>query len=287
MLFIVGAITVIFCVFGGFVLHGGKLGVLHQPTEYLIIGGAAVGAFIISNPKAVITGTLNAVKGILKGPSHKKEDYLELLCLLYQVCKLIKSKGALAIEAHVENPHESSLFQQFPHFLHDHHAVPFLCDYLRLWTLGTDNPHEMEALIDEELETHHHELSAVSDAVQAVADALPALGIVAAVLGVINTMGSISEPPEVLGKLIAAALVGTFLGILLAYGFVGPMASSLKATFAAESKYYQCIKAALLAHMNGSAPAVTVEFARKTLSSDVRPSFYEVETAVSELPAPA
>lgn len=287
MLFIVGSLVVTISVFGGFVLHGGQMGVLYQPTEYLMIGGSAIGAFIISNPKAVINAVLSSMKGVMKGPSHKKEHFLELLCLLYQVCKLIKAKGALAVESHVENPHESQLFAEFPHFLHDHHAVPFLCDYLRLWTLGTDNPHEMEALIDEELETHHHEVESISGAIQAVADALPALGIVAAVLGVINTMGSISEPPEVLGKLIAAALVGTFLGVFLAYGFIGPMASSLKASFEAEGKYFQCIKAALLAHMNGSAPAVTVEFARKTLPSDVRPTFYEVETAVSELPAPA
>lgn len=287
MLFLVGTAVVILCVFGGYVAAGGHMAILFQPFEFVIIGGAAIGGFIIANPKPVIKATLGSFKKLMKGSAYGKAAYLELLCLLYSVCKLVKSKGVLAIEAHVEKPHESPLFQQFPTFHKDHHMTEFLCDYLRLWTLGTDNPHELEALIDEEIETHHHEMLAASDAVQAMADAMPALGIVAAVLGVIHTMGSISEPPEVLGHLIGAALVGTFAGILMSYGFVAPMASSLKATFNAESKYLFCIKAALLAHMNGSAPAVTVEFARKTLTSDMRPSFYDVEQAVSQLPAPA
>lgn len=287
MLFLIGAGVVIFCVFGSYMASGGHMAILFQPFEFLIIGGAAVGGFIIGNPKAVISATLKSLKKLLKGSAYTKASYLELLSLIYAVCKLVKSKGVLAIEAHVENPHDSTLFQQFPTFHHDHHMVAFLCDYLRLWTLGTDNPNELETLMDEEIETHHHEHMAVADAVQSMADAMPALGIVAAVLGVIHTMGSITEPPEVLGHLIGAALVGTFAGILMSYGFIAPMASSLKATFNAESKYLFCIKAGLLAHMNGCAPAVTVEFARKTLTSDVRPTFYEVEEAVAQLPAAA
>jgi chemotaxis protein MotA len=191
----------------------------------------------------------------------------------------------LTLEAHIENPEDSDLFAGFPTFSSDHHVVSFLCDYLRMISLGTENPHEIEALMDEEIETHHHEKMQVAGAVQSMADALPALGIVAAVLGVIKTMGSITEPPEILGKLIGGALVGTFLGVFCAYGFVGPIATMLKATYEAESKYYQCMKAGILAYLAGHAPAICVEFARKALLSDVRPSFYEVEDAVSTLTA--
>ena len=266
---------------------GGKIAVLIQPFELVIIGGAALGAFIISNPKPVIMKTFKCIGPLLKGPPHNKAAYLELLGLQFTLFKLLKSKGVLAIEAHVENPDESDLFQQFPKFYKDKHAVTFLCDYLRLMTLGSDKPHEMEELMDEEIEIHHHEQGTIAGAVQAVSEGLPALGIVAAVLGIIKTMGSISEPPEVLGKLIGGALVGTFLGVLLAYGFVGPFAASLKSIYDAESKYYECIKAGLLAHMHGYAPAISVEFARKTLMSNFRPTFYEVEEACAELPNPA
>jgi chemotaxis protein MotA len=287
MLFGIGVITVMVCVFGGYVAMGGHLMALNQPMELVIIGGAGLGAYMISNSGRVLKGTLSNIKKVMKGPPYSKTDYLELLSLLYQVMKLVKSKGVLAIESHIENPKDSALFQQFPKFHSDHHAVDFLCDYLRLWTLGMDNPNEMEDLINEDIETHHAELHEVGHAVQNLGDAFPALGIVAAVLGIIKTMGAISEPPEVLGKLIGGALVGTFLGILIAYGFVGPMAASLNGHFEAEGKYYQCIKAGLLAHMNGCAPAVSIEFARKTLTSDVRPSFYEVEETVGQLPPPA
>jgi chemotaxis protein MotA len=224
---------------------------------------------------------------LLKGEKYNKDSYIELLCMLYAVFKLAKSKGSLALEAHVENPEESSLFAQYPKFQHDHHAVVFICDYLRLLTLGTDNHHEMETLMDEEIETHHEEHLVVVGAISALADGLPALGIVAAVLGVIHTMGSISEPPEVLGHLIGGALVGTFCGILFAYGFAAPIAASVKARGDAELKYFLCMKAGILAYMQGYAPAVAVEFARKALGTDVRPSFYEVETACEAAPAAA
>jgi chemotaxis protein MotA len=191
----------------------------------------------------------------------------------------------LALETHVENPDESDLFNQFPGFHDNHHAVTFVCDYLRMMSLGSESPHEMEALMDEEIETHHHENHRVAAAIQSMADALPAFGIVAAVLGVIKTMGSISEPPEVLGTLIGGALVGTFLGVFVPYGMVGPIAQVLGTVHEAETKYYQCIKAGMLAYLNGYAPAVCVEFARKALESDVRPTFYEVEEAVGALPA--
>jgi len=284
MALIIGIVVVIGCTFGGYVAMGGKLGVLWQPFEVVIIVGAAIGAYVIGNPGPVLKGTMGALKKAMSGSRYSKTAYLELLGLLYSVLKLAKTKGPLALEQHIENPDQSELFKQFPNFAKDHHAVTFLCDYLRMMTLGVENPHEMETLMDEEIETHHHEHEAVAGALQTMADGMPALGIVAAVLGVIKTMGSISEPPEVLGKLIGGALVGTFLGVWISYGFLAPIASKAKASYEAEGKYLQCIKAALLAHMHDCAPAVSVEFARKALLSHERPSFMEVEEAVEALP---
>ena len=283
MLIIIGAVVVVACVFGAFSVHGNLL-VLIQPVEFVIILGAAIGAFIIGNTKANIKQVFKGLKRALKGPTYKKADYVELLSVLYQLFKLAKTKGMLALEQHVEKPDESALFNQFPKFLKDHHAVEFLCDYLRMMTLGTENPNEVETLMDAELETHHQELHGASHAVQNMADGMPALGIVAAVLGVIVTMGSITEPPKVLGELIGAALVGTFFGVLVSYGFLAPIASAIQGVDNADGKYYQCMKAGLLAHMQGYPPAVSVEFARKVLLSTERPNFYEVEQAVSALP---
>jgi chemotaxis protein MotA len=285
MLVIIGSVVVIACVVGGYIANGGHLDVLWQPFELIIILGAAIGSFVTANRRPVLAATGGAVMGLLKGEKHNKEAYLELLSLMYSIFKIAKSKGALALEAHVENPDESAVFAQFPVFMSQHHAVVFLCDYLRLLTLGSDNHHEMETLMDEELETHHLENSAVASAIQTIADGLPALGIVAAVLGVIHTMGSITEPPAVLGHLIGGALVGTFMGVLLAYGFVGPIAAAVKARNEAEARYFICIKGAILAYMQGYAPSVAIEFARKAVASDVRPTFYEVESAVEALPA--
>ena len=287
MFFIIGSVVVIAAVLGGYLLIGGHLVVLFQPFEWLIIMGAALGAFITANRKPVLMAAASSLAGLLKGERYDKEAYLELLSLLYSIFKLAKTKGALALEQHVEHPEESSLFQRFPRFHADHHASVFVCDYLRLITLGTDNHHQMETLMDEDIETHHEEHQAVVTAVQNMADGLPALGIVAAVLGVIHTMGSITEPPAVLGHLIGGALVGTFMGVLLSYGFVGPVAAAIKGRGEAEQRYFLCIKAAILAYMQGYAPSVAVEFARKSLNTDVRPSFYEVEEAVEALPAAA
>lgn len=285
MFFIVGFIVVILSVLGGYAALGGKLGVLWQPFEFVIIGGAAIGAYIIANPKEVLAKSGKAFALVIKSPKYDKEAYLDLLSLQYQIYKLAKSKGALALEAHVEEPEESELFNAFPKILEDKAALTFFCDYLRLITMGTDNPHEIESLMDEEIETHHEEHMLISTAFQTMADGTPALGIVAAVLGVIKTMGSITEPPEVLGQLIGGALVGTFLGVFLAYGFIGPLASSLKSRYEAEAKYFQCMKAGLLAYLHGYAPAICAEFARKALLSSVRPTFYEVEERVAELPS--
>jgi chemotaxis protein MotA len=281
MLVIVGWVVVIVCTLGGYAALGGKLGVLWQPFEFVIIVGSGIGAYIVANSKTILKATAREVKVNFKGNKYNKEAYLELLSMLYAVFRTAKTKGWLALEQHIENPHESELFKQFPVFYHDHHAVTFLCDYLRIVSMGSDNAFEIEALMDEELNTHHAELHQVSGAMQTMADGMPALGIVAAVLGVIKTMGSISEPPEVLGKLIGGALVGTFLGVWVSYGFVGPLASSLKIRHENEGKYYQAIKVALLANLQGYAPALAVEFARKTLFSDVRPTFAEVEEATS------
>tara|TARA_B100000315_G_scaffold260510_1_gene322482 strand:- start:2961 stop:3824 length:864 start_codon:yes stop_codon:yes gene_type:complete len=284
MFFIIGFVVVFGSVVGGYVAAGGHMDVLWQPFEFVIIGGAALGQFVIGNPKSVVSGVAGSFGKILKGGKYNKESYLELLSVLYSVFRLAKSKGDLALEAHVEKPEDSSLFAKFPGFAADHHAVEFLCDYLRLLTLGASTSHEVEAVMEQELETHHGEDHLITHAIDDMGQAFPALGIVAAVLGVIHTMGSITEPPEVLGHLIGGALVGTFFGILMSYGLVTPMASSLGKTFAADSKYMECIKVGIVAHMQGYAPQVSIEFARKVLGTDVRPSFAEVEEQIQNIP---
>jgi chemotaxis protein MotA len=285
---IIGLITVVACTMGGYILQGGHMQVLMKaaPLELVIMGGTVAGGFIIANPSVVIKRTLKALGMLLKKPKYSKASYIELLCMMYQVFKQAKTKGMLTLEQHIENPHESSLFAQFPGFQHDHHATDFFCDYLRLVTLGSDKPYEIEALMDEELQVHHDEDAGMVTALQNIADGLPAIGIVAAVLGVIHTMGSISEPPEVLGRLIGGALVGTFMGVWMAYGLFGPMSNSLKAILEAEGKYLQCLKVGILAHLQGFAPSISVEYARKALLSEVRPTFAEVEEATGALPPP-
>ena len=283
MLVMVGCVVVAIAVVGGYAIPGGHLAVLWQPFEFMIILGAAVGALLISNTKTILSGVGKSFGRMIKGPKHKKEGYGELLSLLHQLFKLAKSKGNLALEAHIENPEESALFAEFPLVMADHHAMDFLCDYLRLVTMGSENQHELEDLMNQDLETHHHEETVVAGALNAMSDGLPALGIVAAVLGVIHTMGSITEPPEVLGHLIGAALVGTFFGILCSYGFVGPMAAALGNIIEADAKFFTCMKAGMLAHVAGHPPVISVEFARKTLPSDVRPTFAELEEAFENL----
>jgi chemotaxis protein MotA len=256
MFVIIGIVTVFVCVLGGYVAMGGKLAALWQPFEVVIIVGAAIGAVIIGNPKSVIGKLGKGFGKAAKGPADKQDDYIELLSVQYQIFKIARSYGMLTLEAHIENLDDSDLFNQFPSFHNNHHAIEFFCDYLRMISLGNETSHEMEALMDEEIETHHHENHRIASAIQAMADGLPALGIIAAVLGVIKTMGSISEPPEVLGKLIRGALVGIFLGVFLADRIVGPIAQVLGTVREAETKYYQCMKAGMLAYLNGYAPAV-------------------------------
>jgi len=285
MRLIIGTLVVFLSVLGGYAAMGGHLEVLFQPFEFVIILGAAIGAFIIGNTGPVLKQAGGVFNTLFRGPRYDKAAYVELLGLQFSLFKLVQAKGLLALEPHIENPESSSIFQRFPTFAKNHHAVEFLCDYLRMVTLGTNVVHEMESLMDEELETHHQEQERLVNAIQALADGTPALGIVAAVLGVIKTMGAISEPPEVLGHLIGGALVGTFFGVFVAYGFFGPMAQSLRNIYEAESKYFLSMKVGLLAHMSGYAPAIAIEFARKALMSEVRPTFAEVDEATANLPA--
>ncbi len=287
MRLIVGTILVFVCVFGSYAAMGGHLEVLWQPFEFVIILGAAIGAFIIGSPGPVLKAVPAMFGTLMKGAKYKQACYVELLAMQFALYKLARQKGMTAIEPHIENPSESTLFNAFPTFAANHHAVEFVCDYMRMLAMGADNVHQIEALMDEELETHHQEQERIVSAMQSLADGTPALGIVAAVLGVIKTMGSISEPPEVLGGLIGGALVGTFFGVFVAYGFFAPMTASLKSTFEAESKYYLSLKAGLLAHISGQPPVMSVEFARKALFSEVRPTFSEVEAATAALPATA
>ena len=284
MLLIAGCAIVIFSVFGGYVLNNGHIGVLWQPFEFLIILGAGLGGVITGNTKVVLGQIGKEIGHLMKGPKYQKEHYLELLTMLFQVFKIAKTKGLLALEQHIEKPEESPLFQQFPKFYSDHHAVAFLCDYLRLMSLGADDPHALADLIDEELEVHHFHYTRVATAIQQLGDGIPALGIVAAVLGVIHTMGSITEPPEVLGHLIGGALVGTFFGVFASYGFIAPIAGGLNAIYASEASYFKCMKVGLIAHLTGYAPAISVEFARKGLPDESKPGFTEVEEATAALP---
>lgn len=292
----IGLILVFVATFGGLVLTAGmekavalinKAILPNLPGESLIIMGCAIAAFIIANPSDILKGTGKYMSALAKPAAYKKSDYIELLSALFSIFKLARTKGWLALESHIENPEESSLFESFPLLKNNHHAIEFLCDYLRIISLGTDNPHEIEAIMDEEIETIEHHEAGPGHAVQTMADGIPALGIVAAVLGVIKTMASISEPPEILGKMIGGALVGTFLGVWLSYAFVAPIAGAMTAKAETEVLYFKCIKIAVIAFLNGAAPQVAVEFARKFLPHDLRPTFLELEEVLNELPAPS
>jgi chemotaxis protein MotA len=255
--------------------------------EFIIIFGCAVSAFMVANSKSVIKETISYLKCLAKPSAYSKEDYMELLGMMFSIFKLARQKGWLALEAHIENPHDSALFNNFPSFAHNHHATTFLCDYLRIISLGNEDPLIIEALMDEEISTIEAHHGHPGHAVQSMADGIPALGIVAAVLGVIKTMAAITEPPEVLGKMIGSALVGTFLGVWLAYGMVGPIAGAMKGRAETEVMYYKCLKIGVLAFLNGAAPQVAVEFARKFLPHDIQPTFLELEEKLNSLPAPS
>src|SRR6202007_449808 len=228
-----------------------------------------------------IMGSLGKVSS---GPAWKPADYTDLLCLLFLLTKTMKSKGLIALEAHIENPHESSIFKRYPKIMKDHFALDFICDTLRMMTMSLEDPHQVEAAMEKQLEKHHHEALVAANALSSMADGLPALGIVAAVLGVIKTMGAISEPPEVLGEMIGSALVGTFFGVFLAYGFVGPMASRLKFIAEEESLFYHVIRDVLVAHLHGNAAQISVELGRGSVPSEYQPSFQELENALNTIP---
>lgn len=278
MFIIIGYVIVVGAVLGGFVMAGGHLGVLMQINEVIIIFGAAAGAFVVSNSMKVIKATVGASIGALKGSKYNQAYYMETLTLLYKVFTKIRQNGLLSIEGDVENPEQSEVFKSAPSVLADHHAVEFITDYLRLMSSGSLDVHQIENLMDLDIETHHEEGHVPISALQKLADGMPAFGIVAAVMGVVHTMESVGIPPAELGKLIAAALVGTFLGILISYGFIGPLANIMEQQLAESSKYYVSIKFGLIASMNGYAPPTAVEFARKSMYSSDRPGFSELES---------
>jgi len=282
MLVIIGYVIVLASVFGGFALAGGHLGALLQPVEVLMIVGAAFGAFVCGNSVKSVKATLGALPGLLKGSKYTKSLYMELMSLLYEILNKVRKEGLMSIERDIENPKESALFAKYPKVASDHHLLEFMTDYLRLMVSGNMNAFEIENLMDHEIETHHHEAEEPGHIIQKIADGLPAFGIVAAVMGVVHTMASVGLPPAELGKLIANALVGTFLGILLAYGVVGPLASLLEQKAAESRKILECIKVTLLATLSGYAPAIAIEFGRKVLFSSDRPGFAELESHVKK-----
>jgi chemotaxis protein MotA len=282
MFVIIGWVVAMACIFGVFIAHGGNIGVVLKalPFEMTTILGAALGAFLVNNQMKVVKASVAGVLSCFKGSKYSKQRYMDLMALLYDILQKARKEGLMAIENDVEDPHNSPLFQKYPALAADHHVTEFITDYLRMMVSGNLNAHEIESLMDSEIETHHHEAHAPVAALQRLAGGLPAFGIVAAVLGVVNTMGSVGQPPAVLGGMIGSALVGTFLGILLAYAFAEPLAGLLEQKTEEAGKELQCIKTTLLASMQGYAPQVAIEFGRKVLFSDARPTFVELEAHV-------
>ena len=282
MLVIIGYVVVLASVFGGFALAGGHLHSLFQPVELLMIGGAATGAFFVGNNGKAIRATLKAIPVALKGSKYNKELYMELMTLLFELLSKVRKEGLMSIEGDVEAPEESPIFSKYPAVMADHHLLEFMTDYLRLMVSGNMDAFQIENLMDNEIETHHTEGEIPVHVISKMGEGLPAFGIVAAVMGVVHTMASVGLPPAELGILIANALVGTFLGILLSYGFVSPIASVLEQKLHESSKVFQCVKVTLLASLNGYAPALAVEFGRKVLFSTERPSFLELEDHIKQ-----
>ena len=282
MLVLIGYVVVMASVFGGFAMAGGHLAALWQPLEVLMIGGAAIGAFFVGNDAKAVKATFKALPSVLKGSRYTKTLYLELMALLSEILNKVRKEGLMSIETDVDAPEESPIFTKYPGILADHHMIEFITDYLRLMVSGNMDAFQIENLMDNEIETHHHEGEVPAHCIAKLGDGLPAFGIVAAVMGVVHTMESVGIPPAELGILIAKALVGTFLGSLLAYGFVGPLASLLEQKLEEETKMFQCVKVTLLASLNGYAPALAVEFGRKVLYSTERPSFAELEEHIKK-----
>ncbi len=283
---IIGIVLLFGLVFGSFIMSGGSLApIIHAaPHELMAIGGAGVASFLIANSMTVVKGAGAGMGKVFAGPKWKASDYRDLLSLLFLLTKTMKSKGVIALESHIENPHDSTIFSRYPKIMKDHFAIDFICDTLRMMTMNLEDPHQVEDAMEKQLEKHHHEALAPAHAIQSLADALPALGIVAAVLGIIKTMGSISEPPEVLGEMIGSALVGTFLGVFLAYGLVAPFATRINQIVEEESAFYKIIQAVLVAHLHGNAAQISVEIGRGNVPSGSQPSFLELEEALSAIP---
>jgi chemotaxis protein MotA len=286
MFSIIGIVVVLGAVVGGYLMEHGQLGVLVQPAELVIIGGAALGTLLIANPLPIIKKIISGLLAVLKGNPYTKAYYLETLKMLNDLFMQARKNGMVKLEEDVENPDKSQVFTKYPAFLKHHHAVHFVCDTLRMAISGGVQPFDLDQMMEMDMEVHHHEATVPVNALTTVADALPGLGIVAAVLGVVITMGALGGPPEEIGHKVAAALVGTFLGILLCYGFLGPLAANITKMNDAESDYLRCLRQGLIAFVKGSAPALAIEFARRSIPGEVRPSFKETEAACKGGQAP-
>ncbi len=281
MFIFIGAIVVLGGVLTGYVLEGGHIMALNQPFEVLIIGGAALGAMLISTPMPVLKSIIKQITGVMGG-GMKKQDYQDLLVMMFEIFQVARKDGLIGLENHVEHPEESDILTRYPRFLKNHHAVAFFSDTMRVIISGSVQPHDLEDLMENDIEVLHEEEERPSIALNTMADSLPGLGIVAAVLGIVITMAAIDGPPEVIGHKVAAALVGTFLGILGCYGFVGPLAVSMKHRLNEGKQYLMCMRHALLAFHKGVAGVIAVEFARRSLYAEVRPGFTELEDACNE-----
>jgi chemotaxis protein MotA len=283
---LLGFLVIFVMVFGGYKLAGGHFAILIKalPFELMIIGGAASGIFLIANPREVIVGTVRDLAQVFSGPRWQRGDYRDLLSLLFTVVRHIKMRGFLALEPHIDEPNSSTLFTRYPRILNDHFATTLITDTIRMMIMSLDDPYQVEDWLQKQLDRHEKELAGRVAALQLVADSLPALGIVAAVLGVIKTMASISEPVEVLGAMIGGALVGTFLGVFLAYCFVGPLAAKLQQAYEHDAGFYQVIRDCLVACLHGHAAPIAVELARGNIGSEIQPSFHEMELVLESLP---
>jgi chemotaxis protein MotA len=277
MFAIIGIVVVFGAVIGGFLMEKGHIAVLVQPAELLILVGAAAGTLLVANPMHIIKGVAGGLSGVLKGSPFGKTRYLNTLRMMYQFLNKVRKEGLLSVEMDVEKPSESSIFKNYPEFLKDHHARDFVCDTLRTAITGGVEPFDMDQMMELDMEVHHHAATQPVQALSTVADALPGLGIVAAVLGVVITMGSLGGPPEQIGEKVAAALVGTFLGILLCYGVVGPLASNMSKTADDHNEYLHVLRVLLLSFLKGSAPMIAIELGRRAVPAHVRPSFDEME----------
>ena len=288
MIGIVGIVIIFVMVFGGYTLHGGKLGIVLEaaPWELIMIGGAAAGAFVLANDMPAIKQTMKDVGKVFKGAKWKPEDYRDLLCLLFELIRLAKS-NPVAVEEHIENPDASTIFGKYPKIQHDHAIIELICDTMRAASMNYDDPHQVEEMLEKQIEANHHHAMHSSHALQSIADGMPALGIVAAVLGVIKTMGSIDQPPEILGGMIGSALVGTFLGVFMAYGLVGPFASKVKAVVEEDAHFVKLVREVLVSNLHRHPPNICIEVGRQNTPHQKRPSFSELEEALRAVKADA